>query len=49
MDELTEAESTVTSNYVIGESVKVINGPFNGFNGTIWRNQRREEKNQSYG
>lgn len=35
VDELTEAESVVTSNYVVGESVKVINGPFNGFNGTI--------------
>ena len=35
VDELTEAEGTVTTNYVIGESVKVINGPFNGFNGII--------------
>ena len=35
VDELTEAESVVTSNYVVGESVKVINGPFNGFNGVI--------------
>ena len=30
-----EAEGTVTTNYVVGESVKVINGPFNGFNGII--------------
>lgn len=35
VDELTESESIVTSNYVVGESVKVINGPFNGFNGII--------------
>ncbi len=35
VDELTESESVVTSNYIVGESVKVINGPFNGFNGTI--------------
>lgn len=35
VDELTEAEGTVTINYVVGESVKVINGPFNGFNGII--------------
>lgn len=35
VDELTESESVVTSNYVVGESVKVINGPFNGFNGII--------------
>jgi transcriptional antiterminator NusG len=35
VDELTEAEGTVTTNYIVGESVKVINGPFNGFNGII--------------
>ena len=35
VDDLSEAESTVTSNYIVGEAVKVINGPFNGFNGTI--------------
>lgn len=35
VDELTEAEGTYTVPYVIGESVKVINGPFNGFNGII--------------
>lgn len=35
VDELTEAEGTYSVPYVIGESVKVINGPFNGFNGII--------------
>jgi len=35
VDELTEADSVVTSNYTVGESVKVTNGPFNGFSGTI--------------
>ena len=35
VDELTESEGTMTTNYVVGESVKVINGPFNGFNGII--------------
>jgi transcriptional antiterminator NusG len=35
VDELTESEGTVASNYMVGESVKVINGPFNGFNGFI--------------
>lgn len=35
VDELTESEGTVSSNYMVGESVKVINGPFNGFNGVI--------------
>ncbi len=35
VDELTESEGTVASNYTVGEGVKVINGPFNGFNGII--------------
>jgi transcriptional antiterminator NusG len=35
VDELTEAEGTLNYTYVVGESVKVINGPFNGFNGII--------------
>jgi transcriptional antiterminator NusG len=35
VDELIESEGTVSTKYTIGESVKVINGPFNGFNGVI--------------
>ena len=35
VDELSEAEGTLSISYVVGESVKVINGPFNGFNGVI--------------
>jgi transcription termination/antitermination protein NusG len=35
VDELVESEGTVATNYTVGESVKVINGPFNGFNGVI--------------
>jgi len=35
VDELTESEGTMTTQYTVGESVKVINGPFNGFNGII--------------
>jgi transcription termination/antitermination protein NusG len=35
VDELSEAEGTINVSYVVGESVKVINGPFNGFNGII--------------
>ena len=35
VDELTEAEGTIAVSYIVGESVKVINGPFNGFNGVI--------------
>lgn len=35
VDELTESEGTVETNYVLGEAVKIINGPFNGFTGII--------------
>lgn len=35
VDELVESEGTMSTKYTIGESVKVINGPFNGFNGVI--------------
>lgn len=35
VDELSEAEGTVETNYTLGESVKIINGPFNGFTGII--------------
>ena len=35
MDELSEFAVETSIPYVVGESVKVIDGPFNGFNGTI--------------
>ena len=35
MDELSEFAVETNIPYVVGESVKVIDGPFNGFNGTI--------------
>ena len=35
MDELSEYAVETNIPYVVGESVKVIDGPFNGFNGTI--------------
>jgi len=35
VDELTESEGTIETNFSIGESVKIINGPFNGFTGVI--------------
>ena len=35
MDELSEFAVDAAIPYVVGESVKVIDGPFNGFNGTI--------------
>lgn len=35
VDELADAEATSINPYHVGESVKVIDGPFNGFNGVI--------------
>ena len=35
MDELSEFATEMEIPFVVGESVKVIDGPFNGFNGTV--------------
>lgn len=35
MDELSEFATEMEIPFVVGESVKVVDGPFNGFNGTI--------------
>lgn len=35
VDELAESSEEIVIPYVVGESVKVIDGPFNGFNGLI--------------
>jgi transcriptional antiterminator NusG len=35
VDELTENEEEITVPYVLGETIKVTDGPFNGFNGVI--------------
>ncbi len=35
VDELAESDEGLNIPYVVGETVKVIDGPFNGFNGTI--------------
>lgn len=35
VDELAENEATLINQFVVGETVKVINGPFNTFSGTI--------------
>jgi transcription termination/antitermination protein NusG len=35
VDELSESEETLNVPYVVGESVKVIDGPFNSFTGVI--------------
>ena len=35
VDELTESKESITIRYFVGENVKVIDGPFNGFLGVI--------------
>jgi transcriptional antiterminator NusG len=35
VDELADTDEELNIPYVVGETVKVIDGPFNGFNGTI--------------
>jgi len=35
VDELAESDEELNIPFVVGETVKVIDGPFNGFNGTI--------------
>jgi len=35
VDELQESGEEFDTPFIIGETVKVIDGPFNGFNGTI--------------
>ena len=35
VDELAESEGLMSVPYVVGETVKVVDGPFNGFNGLI--------------
>jgi len=37
VDELSETEEKINIPYIVGETVKVVDGPFNGFNGTIER------------
>jgi transcriptional antiterminator NusG len=35
VDELTENEEEISIPFYVGETVKVVDGPFNGFNGVI--------------
>ncbi|MFN3021614.1 transcription termination/antitermination protein NusG [Soonwooa sp.] len=44
MDELSEFATDLEIPYVVGENVKVIDGPFNGFNGTIERILEEKKK-----
>ncbi|MEQ9262644.1 MAG: transcription termination/antitermination protein NusG [Owenweeksia sp.] len=44
VDELAETDEQINIPYIIGETVKVIDGPFNGFNGTIERINEEKRK-----
>ena len=44
VDELSETEEEMKIPFVIGESVKVIDGPFNGFDGTIEKINEEKRK-----
>lgn len=44
MDELSEKEELVNIPFVVGETVKVIDGPFNGFNGNIEKIHEEKRK-----
>jgi transcriptional antiterminator NusG len=43
VDEISENEESITVPYIVGETVKVIDGPFNGFSGVI-ENINEEKK-----
>ena len=44
VDELSVKEDNVVIPYTIGETIKVIDGPFNGFNGTIEKVNEEKRK-----
>jgi transcriptional antiterminator NusG len=44
VDELSETEEQVAIPYVVGETVKVIDGPFNGFNGSVEKVNEEKRK-----
>ncbi|MDO5606970.1 MAG: transcription termination/antitermination protein NusG [Capnocytophaga sp.] len=44
VDELSEKEDAVAIPFTLGETVKVVDGPFNGFNGTIEKVNEEKRK-----
>ncbi len=46
VDEMAETDEEINIPYVVGETVKVIDGPFNGFNGTIEEINEEKKKLQ---
>jgi transcriptional antiterminator NusG len=49
VDELSTESESVSIPFEIGESIKVIDGPFNGFNGSIEKVNQEKKKARSYG
>ena len=46
VDELSETDEEISVPFVVGETVKVVDGPFNGFNGTIEEINEEKKKLQ---
>ncbi|AWU43621.1 transcription termination/antitermination factor NusG [Blattabacterium sp. (Cryptocercus kyebangensis)] len=44
MDQLSESYENISIPFIIGETIKVIDGPFNGFNGTIEKINEEKRK-----
>ena len=44
VDELAESEEELNIPYIVGETVKVIDGPFNGFSGSIEKINEEKKK-----
>jgi transcriptional antiterminator NusG len=44
VDEMEESNHNVNIPYIVGETIKVIDGPFNGFNGTIEKIHEEKRK-----
>lgn len=44
VDELADSDTLVNIPFVLGETVKVIDGPFNGFNGTVEKINEEKRK-----
>jgi transcriptional antiterminator NusG len=44
VDELADSEEEITIPFVVGESIKVIDGPFNGFTGSIEKINEEKRK-----
>ena len=44
VDDLAESDAQINIPFIVGETIKVINGPFNGFNGTIEKVMEEKKK-----